>query len=124
MKISGAATVLQVSDLEASLKFYCEVLGFERDFTFGPYAGVHSGECCLHLCAHTVWNRPCGGGAVSVFADEVDAFCEEIRSRGARIEGQPADQQYGMRDFVVSDPDGNVLTFGCPLPESAEATKE
>ena len=118
MKISGAATVFQVSNLEASLKFYRDVLGFEEDFEFGPYAGIHLGEFCLHLCAHTVWKRRCGGGAVSVFADEVDAYCAEVEARGAQIRLRPTDEEYGMRDFVLSDPDGNLLTFGCPLPEN------
>jgi len=111
MKIVCASTVFQVSDLEAAIRFYRDVLGFTEDFRFGPYAGVHRDEVQLHLCAHQVWKRPVGGGAVVVFSDEVDQFCAEIRARGARIEADPADQAYGMRDFVVSDPDGNLLTF-------------
>jgi catechol 2,3-dioxygenase-like lactoylglutathione lyase family enzyme len=53
MKVFGAATVFQVSDLEASLNYYRDVLGFEKVFLFGAYAGIHSGEFCLHLCART-----------------------------------------------------------------------
>ena len=113
MKVSGAATVLQVKNIESSLKFYCDVLGFEKDFVFGNYAGIHMGECCLHLCAHDVWARPCGGSAISVFCDEVDAYCAEVGARGAQVRLKPTDEEYGMRDFVLSDPDGNVLTFGC-----------
>jgi len=121
MKVSASATVFQVSDLDAALKFYCDVLGFEQDFRYETYAGVHLGEFCLHLCAHTIWSRPVGGAMAGVFADEVDAYCAEIRQRGAKIEGEPADQQYGMRDFVMRDPDGNLLTFGCPLPDGKSA---
>ena len=124
MKVSAASTVLQVKDVPSALRFYCEVLGFEKDFEFGPYAGLHLGECYLHLCAHTTWQRPLGGGAVSVFADEVDAYFKPIRERGAEIALEPTDEPYGMRDFAVKDPDGNVLTFGCSLPESGEASKE
>jgi uncharacterized glyoxalase superfamily protein PhnB len=124
MKISGASTVLQVKDLPSALRFYCEVLGFEKDFEFGPYAGLHFGECYVHLCAHTTWKRPLGGGAVVVFADEVDAYFEKIRERGAEIALEPTDEPYGMRDFAVKDPDGNVLTFGCSLPEGVEPPKE
>jgi uncharacterized glyoxalase superfamily protein PhnB len=115
MKVNGAATVFQVAKLEASLKFYCDVLGFEKDFLFGDYAGVHSGEFCLHLCAHTIWARPIGGGSVTVFTDEVDAYCAEVQQRGAKIECKPADQLYGLRDFGLSDPDGNMLNFACPV---------
>ncbi len=124
MKVSGASTVLQVKDISSALRFYCEVLGFEKDFEFGPYAGVHLGECCLHLCAHTTWKRPLGGGAVSVFSDEVDAYCAAVKERGAMIALEPTDEPYGMRDFALKDPDGNVLTFGCPLPEGAQPPKE
>jgi catechol 2,3-dioxygenase-like lactoylglutathione lyase family enzyme len=122
MKITGAATVFQVENLEAALKFYLEVLGFEKDFVFDDYAGVHSGESCLHLCAHTTWRRPVGGGAVSVFCDEVDGYHAEVLERAAKVELAPTDEPYGMRDFVVRDPDGNLLTFGCPLPGGGNAT--
>jgi uncharacterized glyoxalase superfamily protein PhnB len=124
MKVSGASTVLQVKDISSALRFYCDVLGFEQDFEFGPYAGVHLGECYLHLCGHTNWKRPVGGGAVVVFGDEVDAYFETVKDRGAEIALKPTDEPYGMRDFAVRDPDGNVLTFGCPLPESAQSPKE
>ena len=121
MKISGSSTVLQISDLEAAIAFYCDVLGFEVDFRFGPYAGVSLGECSLHLCAHTIWKRPVGGGAVGLYADEVDAYCATIQTKGATIRSLPADQEYGMRDFVTNDPDGNVLTFGCSMSKSVNA---
>ena len=124
MNVSGASTVLQVKDISSALRFYCEVLGFEKDFEFGPYAGVHLCECCLHLCAHTTWKRPLGGGAVSVFSDEVDTYCAAVRVRGAKIALEPTDEPYGMRDFAVKDPDGNVLTFGCSLPEAAPSPKD
>lgn len=124
MKISAAATVFQVSNLEASIAFYKDILGFQEDFRFGPYAGVSSGECCFHLCAHHHWKRPVGGGAATIFAEEVDTFCQTIQTRGAVILGGPADQEYGLRDFVTHDPDGNILTFSCPLREEPGALED
>jgi hypothetical protein len=94
-----------------------EVLNFREDFRFGPYAGASSGECYFHLYAHHPWKRPIGDGAVTIYAEEVDSFCLTIRSRGAVILEGPSDQKYGLRDFVTSDPDGNIQTFSCPLPE-------
>jgi catechol 2,3-dioxygenase-like lactoylglutathione lyase family enzyme len=115
MKITDAATVFQVEDLERSLRYYREVLGFELDFEFGPYAGIHRDEMYLHLCAHDTWKRPPGGGMATVFCDEVDLYHDEVKGRGATIPLAPTDEPYGMRDFVLSDPDGNLLTFGCEL---------
>jgi uncharacterized glyoxalase superfamily protein PhnB len=49
------------------------------------------------------------------FCDEVDDYCQEIKKNGAVIKVEPADQPYGMRDFIVLDPDGNHMTFGCAI---------
>ena len=120
MQPTTSATVFQVADIPAALTFYCDVLGFTEDFRYDNYAGVFLGEFQLHLCAHTIWSRPLGGGAVVIIAEEVDDYCarisEPVRQRGATILAQPADQFYGLRDFVLTDPDGNILTFSAPLP--------
>jgi catechol 2,3-dioxygenase-like lactoylglutathione lyase family enzyme len=111
-----STTVFQVADIPAATTFYRDILGFTEDFRYDNYAGVYLGKIELHLCAHTIWNRPLGGGAVVILAEEVDDYCALIRQRGANILADPADQYYGLRDFVVADPDGNVLTFSAELP--------
>ena len=118
MKTQGAVTVLQVSDLGKSLKYYQEVLGFTEDFRFDAYAGVRHGEVVLHLCDHSFHERPVGGGTVCIFCDEVDAYYEGIRKNGAIVKMEPADRTYGMRDFTVLDLDGNHLNFGCQSRKS------
>jgi uncharacterized glyoxalase superfamily protein PhnB len=47
-----------------------------------------------------------------------DDYCQEIKKNGAVIKVEPADQPYGMRDFIVLDPDGNHMTFGCAIRET------
>jgi uncharacterized glyoxalase superfamily protein PhnB len=116
MQPTTSATVFQVADIGAALTFYCDVLGFTEDFRYNNYAGVFLDDFQLHLCAHTLWSRPVGGGAVVIIGEEVDDYCATVRQRGAIILAEPADQFYGLRDFVLSDPDGNVLTFSAPLP--------
>ncbi len=118
MKTQGVAPVLQVSSLSESLKYYDRVLGFAEDFRFGDYAGVRREEVMLHLCAHTVHKRPVGGGAVSIFCDEVDGYLAKIKKNGAVVKIEPENRPYGMRDFTILDPDGNHLTFGCESPTS------
>jgi predicted enzyme related to lactoylglutathione lyase len=114
VKTRHAAPVFQVADLEASLKHYTAVLGFSPDCRFGDYAGVKLGDVCFHLCGHTIHQRPVGGGTVYVFcAEPVDAYYAELTSRGAKLIAPPRDYAYGMRDFMVADPDGNQLAFGC-----------
>jgi catechol 2,3-dioxygenase-like lactoylglutathione lyase family enzyme len=115
MQPTSSATVFQVADIEVAVAFYRDVLGFTEDFRYDNYAGVFLGEFQMHLCAHTVWSRPVGGGAVVIIAEEVDDYCAAIRERSATILLEPTDELYGLRDFVTRDPDGNVLTFSMPL---------
>ncbi|MBV9877249.1 MAG: VOC family protein [Verrucomicrobia bacterium] len=118
MKTQGIGPVFQVNNLTDALKYYKEVLGFKEDFQFGDYAGVSHGDACVHLCAHVIHRRPVGGGSAFVFCDEVDDYCQEIKKNGAVIKVEPADQPYGMRDFIVLDPDGNHMTFGCEIRDA------
>ncbi|MEM7627448.1 MAG: VOC family protein [Planctomycetota bacterium] len=117
MKINSAAAVFPVSDLDASLRYFTEVLGFSEDFRVDQYAGIKLDGCCLHLSHHSNPNtgEP-GTGAVYIFCDEVDGYFADIAGRGAATDGEPRDYDYGMRDFIVRDPDGNQLSFGAPTP--------
>src|ERR1700752_4391109 len=118
MKTRGIGPVFQVGNLTDALKYYKEVLGFKEDFQFGAYAGVSHGDACLHLSANRLHQRPVGGGSAFIFCDQVDDYYQEIKKSGAVIKVEPADQPYGMRDFIVLDPDGNHMTFGCAIREA------
>jgi catechol 2,3-dioxygenase-like lactoylglutathione lyase family enzyme len=113
MKVHCSATTFTVNQLEDSLRFYLEVLGFEEDFRFGSYAGLKLGPVLLHLSqAGNPNSKPPGSGSVYIFCDEVDAYHAEIVAKGAAPQHPPKDYEYGMRDFVVADPDGNLIAFG------------
>lgn len=113
MKITGAATVFSVSDLDAALRYYVDILGFEEDFRFGQYAGIQRDACRLHLSAFGNPNAgPPGSGAVYIFCDEVDNYYAQITAKGAVTDVPPQDYAYGLRDFIARDLDGNRLTFG------------
>jgi uncharacterized glyoxalase superfamily protein PhnB len=118
MKVHTVASVFQVASVEAALRYYQEVLGFSEEFRFGDYAGVKRGEACVHLCGHGVHQRPVGGGSIYVLCDEVDNYYAEIKRKGARLKTEPKDFDYGMRDFMALDLDGNHLAFGCETKKS------
>jgi catechol 2,3-dioxygenase-like lactoylglutathione lyase family enzyme len=111
----GAATVFVVSDIDASLGYYRDVLGFQVTFEYGrplSYVCLCRDEVGLHLLAAANTKRLPGQGALCVFVRDVDRLYAELSGRGARLIGQLEDRDYGMRDFDVVDADGNQLTFG------------
>jgi uncharacterized glyoxalase superfamily protein PhnB len=122
VSVVASATVFVVQDVLRSVAHYRDVLGFSVRFTYGDpvfHAGVERGEVQVHLHAASKTKRLPGHGAVNVFVTDVDALYEELRRRGARVQGEPKDYPYGMRDFDVLDLDGNQLCFGS---ESRTAT--
>ncbi len=42
-------------------------------------------------------------------SDDLDAMFEKVRDSGAEIVSEPADQFWGVRDFAVRDPSGNLV---------------
>jgi catechol 2,3-dioxygenase-like lactoylglutathione lyase family enzyme len=113
--------VLCVSDLAASITFYTAKLGFSLDFTLSEpssFAGVSFGDNA-QLFLQKRPPQPDGCGLYYV-VDNADAMCDRCRSAGLIIAAEPADRDYGLRDFSVRDPDGYYLTFGHRLDSPPE----
>ena len=113
-----SVTVFTVANIADSLAYYRDRLGFDVAFEYGQptsYVGLKEGNVSLHLIATTRNNRLPGRGAVSIFVDDVDALHADLVRRGARVMSDPSDQNYGIRDFDVTDLDGNMIYFGMPL---------
>jgi uncharacterized glyoxalase superfamily protein PhnB len=49
-----------------------------------------------------------------VFVDDAETLCREFEAKGAVILRGLQDEPYGLRDFVVEDPEGHRLVFGTP----------
>ena len=66
--------------------------------------------------------RRLGGVSHSLYVggiEQVDAHCERARTAGAEIVREPADTDYGSRDYSCRDLEGHVWTFGRYLPDGA-----
>ncbi|WP_298716556.1 glyoxalase superfamily protein [Chitinophaga sp.] len=106
--------IFQVSDLNAAVAFYTNVLGFSVDFEFGSVVGIRHGAIQIHLSgpASAGNKKAVGEGHVYIFCNEVDDYYDEIRAKGANAFIPPGDRPYNVRDFAVKDADGNILAFG------------
>jgi catechol 2,3-dioxygenase-like lactoylglutathione lyase family enzyme len=113
MKAISTIPVFHVKDVDESVRFYIGVLDFNQSFRYGTYVGLKLGQCEIHLCPPGDYGPRIGGGNAYIICDEVDGYFAKIKAAGAVPKSEPADRMYGMRDFVVFDPDGNQLSFGC-----------
>ena len=114
--------VLTYNDAHAAIDFLERAFGFERLGVFeaddGKVAHAELGlDGALFGLSSVGAGDPMfaqGAGRTSVYiaVSDVDAVCDRARSAGATIEMEPTDQDYGSRDFVARDPEGNLWCFG------------
>jgi uncharacterized glyoxalase superfamily protein PhnB len=62
------------------------------------------------------WPAHAGMGAVYVVTDEPDSLHQRAVAAGAGVLREPADTDYGSREFAVTDPEGNLWSFGTYEP--------
>jgi predicted enzyme related to lactoylglutathione lyase len=122
--LTGISPVLLVSDLERSVAYYRDQLGFECEVYGEPpdfaTATRDQATILLALCAeparivpnwqivHNIWNA-------YIRVDDVDSVYREVQERGAGIDYTIYNAPHGFREFGVQDPDGHDLAFGQPL---------
>jgi catechol 2,3-dioxygenase-like lactoylglutathione lyase family enzyme len=117
----ASITVMTVKNVLESMAYYRDKLGFDVAFEYGKptfYVGLCSGDVSLHLISASQTPRLPGNGAVSIFVDDVDAMYADLVKRGAKVLKEPKDYNYGLRDFDIADPDGNMIFFGMELKKS------
>jgi uncharacterized glyoxalase superfamily protein PhnB len=56
--------------------------------------------------------RAAGTGSTYVVVDDPDAAYARATTAGARVVRDLKDEDYGGRGFTVSDPEGNLWSFG------------
>jgi uncharacterized glyoxalase superfamily protein PhnB len=111
--------VVHYRDLEAGARFLVEAFGFEQHEAYKSddgtiqYVELSLEGAPLGLGPHTEGSMFDTGPAVVYIArDEVDQMHDRAAAAGAEILMTPTDQDYGSRDFVAKDPEGNVWCFG------------
>jgi predicted enzyme related to lactoylglutathione lyase len=106
--------VFLTSNLETSLRYYVDVLGFTVGMSSPPaYAIVKRGSVEIHLAGPMLaQDHTAGQGSCYIFCDDVDALHSELTARRALKVLAVEDRPYGMRDFCCSDSDVNKIGFG------------
>ncbi len=118
---------LTCKDLQASLRFYRDAIGFAVAQTYEHEgkvvaAVVAAGDCRLVLNqddGKLGWDRKKGQGfylQINVAAPaDVDAAAARITAAGGTLIDEPADRAWGVRMFQFHDLDGFKLGVSTPL---------
>jgi catechol 2,3-dioxygenase-like lactoylglutathione lyase family enzyme len=104
---------LPLDDVAAGVAYFHDVLGFRINYQQDDIGVMDRDAVRVLLIART--DRHTGIGSAYVYVQDADALHAELRVKGARVEGEPVDHPWGLRDFRVLDPEGNQITFGQPL---------
>lgn len=57
-----------------------------------------------------------GPAAVYLVVEDTDAHFSRAREAGAEILMEPTDQEYGSREYMARDSEGNIWSFGTYAP--------
>jgi catechol 2,3-dioxygenase-like lactoylglutathione lyase family enzyme len=119
-----ARPVLHVKDVEASLDFYTNRLGFMSPWRYGEEGRAHVAQVDRQgfaLILADTWPEKIGKGLIFVSLNvepatpaalvaALDALRAELEARGVPVK----DGSWGYRLLVVDDLDGNQLFFNYP----------
>ena len=124
--IVGAEPQLLVTDIERSCKFFREKLAFSLVFSFGnPLYYAQVGRDAAHLnlrCVEraiiesTVREREelLSVSMIVATAEETKLLFLEFQAAGVAFQQTLKKQPWGARNFIIKDPDGNLLLFAGP----------
>ena len=119
-----ARPVLHVRDVEASLSFYTNRLGFTIPWRYDEDGKVHVAQVDRQGCSLILsdqWPGKIGKGLMFISLNvepetrkaataALDALRAELEAKGVSVK----DGSWGYRLLVVDDPDGNQLFFNYP----------
>ena len=112
VKLARIAPEFPVAELEGSLDYYREKLGFDVGMQMPDYAIVERDDIAIHLFQAARHTTPV---AIHIFTEDLEALETELQRRGARITQSIRRKPWGNRDFRVTDDSGNVIKFTEPL---------
>ena len=108
---------LFVADIERSIAFYTQKLGFTVDFRYEDfYAGIVKDDFSIHLklgkpsLEESEGRRNNEDLAIVFSVDDIDGCYEELSNKSVAFVQILREMPYG-REFYIADPDGYLLAF-------------
>jgi lactoylglutathione lyase len=121
LQMTSVSPSFTADDLEKSLAWYRDVLGFtvgEKWMRDGKMVGAElSAGGVSFMVGQDDWRKGRDrrkGEGFRLYCEtrqDIDALARGIEERGGSLDDQPKDQPWGSRDFSLTDPDGFKITI-------------
>ena len=122
LRLRSVTPGFTVDDLEKSLAWYRDVVGFDVEETWkdaDKVVGVSlkAGDVSF-MIGQDDWKKGRDrkkGVGFRIFCmtnGSVDDLAKRIEAKGGRLDSGPTDQPWGFRDISLTDPDGFKITIG------------
>ena len=111
--------LLRVLDLEETVAFYVEQLGFQLGWQEDDTASLQNGAARIMVSTgENLGAKPELSGTLYFYPDDVEALWEALRHQ-VPVEWALQNMPYGTREFGIRDPNGYILAFA-EVVEGAE----
>lgn len=104
----GLNPIFRVQDVDASIDYYVNALGFKLNWRTGDFADVARDRVSIFLCKGDQGHF---GTWVWIGVGNVEVLLEELRAKGAKVRNPPQNYDWAY-EMQIEDLDGNVLRIG------------
>jgi catechol 2,3-dioxygenase-like lactoylglutathione lyase family enzyme len=125
-EILGVHPQIFVTDMERAVQFYRDQLGFSVEYLYGepPYYGLIVRDAASMNLRH-VDELPIDAGlrqreqllAATIVVRGAKALFVSFKEAGLPFHQNYREQPWGAHDFIVADPDGNLIHFASRVGE-------
>jgi catechol 2,3-dioxygenase-like lactoylglutathione lyase family enzyme len=115
-KIKQISPQFIVADIERSISFYTQILGFTVDFRYEDfYAAISREGCSIHLKSgkpSTRENEKRNNEDLDIVVavEKIENLFEELSGKPIQVTQRLRSMPYG-KEFYAADPDGYILGF-------------
>jgi catechol 2,3-dioxygenase-like lactoylglutathione lyase family enzyme len=113
---TNAVPVIATQSVEKTVAWFERTLGFERQWSWGDppvYAGILAGgaelyiteDVALFIAIEEQQLRP----EIFLWVTDIDAIYAQHRARGAEITEELTTRAWGLRQYVIREPNGYLL---------------
>ena len=111
------APTISVADITRSVTFYTEALGFQKVFENGDPVGfviLEKDAAELHLSL-LKGHKATAQNVAHMMVEDAGALYQQLETKKVKIVKAIRDADFGLRCFVLADPDGNRIDVGQDL---------